>query len=58
MTARQILARIATQRLEQALLDAILVRLSDRGRILPGEELHSEPTLGGGRVVYEMPGPR
>ena len=56
MTARQILARIAQQRLEAALLDAILTRLCDRGRILPGEELHSEPTFNGGCVVYEIRG--
>ncbi|MFO0906835.1 MAG: hypothetical protein U0835_00450 [Isosphaeraceae bacterium] len=39
--ARAILALIRLQR-EPTLLDAILLRLCDRGRILPGEELQRE----------------
>ena len=51
MTARQLLARIRLER-EPALLDALLVHLCDRGRILPGEELHrdlwgGEPNVAG-----------
>jgi hypothetical protein len=38
---RQIIAQ-GMQRKESALLDAILRRLNDRGRILPGEELYRE----------------
>ena len=51
---RQLFAQ-EMQRREAALLDAVLTRLYERGRILPGEELYREPAWHGADVVYSMP---
>ena len=41
--------------IERRLAAAIKARLCAGGRILPGEEIHREPTPDGGYVVYTYP---